>query len=203
MNSEDELNEYHQGFLEALKQLTEEENRLKSTTTYKILDELSDVYAELGLGKGTIKSLEITSKNNLATEKFKDLVDIYFYIHKMLIKTRKDKGFVDAIEFISSNFNEQALDYIESYAFRDCEEQISALKLLLFQAFIEDRRQLIFQKIRNDFNNFDENTKEFVKEYSALLFPNERLEFGRNQIISPKYNFKEEVPIKNWWEFWK
>nr|WP_315220207.1 hypothetical protein [uncultured Flavobacterium sp.] len=203
MRNSNELNENQQGFLNTLKKLTNEENRLKSTTTYKILDELSDAYVELGIAKATIKSLEITSENKLATEKYKDLVDIYFYIHKLLIKTPKDKAFIDAIEFISSNFNDQALDYIETYAFSDYEEQVYALKFLLFQALIEEKKQLILEKIRFNFNNFDEKTKDFVKEYSALLFRNERLEFGRNQINLPENDFVEEVQIKKWWEFWK
>jgi len=203
MTNVNDLNENQQGFLNTLKQLSDEENRLKSTSTYKILDDLSDVYVELGIAKATIKSLEITSKNKLATEQYKDLIDIYIYIHKLLIKTPKDKAFIDAIEFISANFNEQALDYLETYAFNDCEERVFALKFLLFQALIKERKQLILEKIRYDFNNFDENTKEFVKEYSALLFPNERLEFGRNQISLPVYDFTKEVQIKKWWEFWK
>ncbi|UUF15005.1 MULTISPECIES: hypothetical protein [Flavobacterium] len=204
------MNEHHEGFLKILAELTEIENRLKATETYKILDNISDLYLENGKVNAYIKMDEVNKEKNLTTNNYKDLIDIYFYENKLLIKNEKDKAIIDLIELFSGGFEDDALDYLEKFAYSTCDEQPYALSILLLLAKIEKRTEKTIQNIRIGFNSFDDQIKDFVINYSSALFPDKKINFvsinqnaQHNNIKHLENTFREERDQKKWWEFWK
>lgn len=204
------MNDHHLGFLKILEELTETENRLKATETYKIVDEISDLYLKDGFGKAFLKMNEINKEKKLVINNYIDLIDIYFYENKLLIQNSKDKAIIDLIESFSGGFQDDALDYLEGFAYKFCDEQPYALTILLLLAKIEKRQDETLKNIRMNFYSFDDKIQNFVLNYSSALFPDKKINFVSNKRVAQENRIKdtenvsgEEKDQKKWWEFWK
>lgn len=203
------MNEHHEGFLKILGELTETENRLKATETYQILDEITNLYIKDGKVSAYIKMNEINKEKKLTTNNYKDLIDIFFYENKLLFKNPKDQAIIDLIELFSGSFGDDALDYLERFAYNNCDEQPYALSILLLLAKIEKRQETTLKNIKMSFNSFDDKTKDFVVNYSSALFPDRKINFASNNLNFQKNSIEyedeksTEKEKKKWWEFWK
>ena len=202
------MNEHHEGLFKISAQLTYIANRL--TETYEILDNISDLYLGNGKVNAYIKMNEVNKEKKLTTNNYKDLIDIYFYQQKLLIKNEKDEAIIDLIELFSGEFSDDALDYLEKFAYHSCDEQPYALSILLLLAKIEKRKEKTLQNIKMRFNSFDEQIKDFVINYSSALFLDEKINFEsynqnieENTSIDLENTFRKERNQNKWWEFWK
>ncbi|MDP5200838.1 hypothetical protein [Flavobacterium sp. DG2-3] len=204
------MNEHHEGFLKILGELNETENKLKATETYKIVDEISDLYLKDGFGKAYIKLIEIDKEKQLIINNYIDLIDIYFYENKLLIKNSKDKAIIDLIQSYCGGFNDDALDYLERFAYKTCDEQPYALTILLLLAKVEKRQEETLKNVRMNFNSFDVKIQNFINDYSSALFTDRKINFVSSNRNLQQDNMKvtenisrEEICEKKWWEFWK
>lgn len=85
-------------------------------------------------------------------------------------------------------FKNDALNYLEKFAYVNCPEQQYALNLLLLQAKLNRRKEETFKKIKQNFTSFNDKTKSFVIQYFSTTFPDEKIDFNNP---------------KKWWQFWK
>jgi hypothetical protein len=174
-------------FTNFLKQYNAEESRITSTTCYKLLMDLTDVYLKNGKVEAYIRVSDIEKENNLATNHFKDLIDAYFYEYSLDQEDPKSKAIIDLIELFSADFKDEAFIYLDKYAFHNCAEQIYALKLLLLHASLGKRKEETMKMINRNYESFDVPIKNILSKVFST-YPAE----GK-MILNPK----------KWWEFWK
>lgn len=178
-----------------------ETGRLNKTESYKIIDEISDILLKKTDSWGKfdeerLKDEQFNFVNDIRNKEFvlknyKDIIDIYFLMNSFTIivnRSVKNLIMIQTIEFFSFNFRNDALDYLDKFAFVNCPEQKYALRLLCLQLSMNRRKEETFRKIRQNFDLFNDETKSFVVQYCSTNFPNEKINFNNS---------------KKWWQFWK
>ncbi|KIC02203.1 hypothetical protein OA88_09950 [Flavobacterium sp. JRM] len=172
---ENQLSENHEKFLNFLENIKKEEEKITSSETYKIIDELSKNYLEQGKTKAYILASDIDTEKKLSSDFYSELIEIYFFENKQALKNEYNDSRIEIIEFIGASFEDNALNYLDKYAFIECDEQIYALKLLLLYAQLNNRKEITFNKITANFKNFNKDLQDLLKKFIRLEFPHDSI----------------------------